>query len=193
MLLLHMQIRRYFNKICDNGNYLFKHIMMLLIKIITSVLKVFTYIITSVTTFPVRLNEILVIMSVLTFKLAVILYALLYILYTYLLRFEIYTILDLSCDKRFLRAISYRRRKGKTWDVRCDKKSYFKQNMSTIVCLLRIWWDDVSDDFIVSHLKNWYYVHITIVALIISIVCKDQRENVQIIHVVFDLVFTTDK
>ena len=33
-----------------------------------------------------------------------------------------------------------------------------------------------------------------IVALIISIiVCKDQRENVQIIDEVFDLVFTTDK
>jgi hypothetical protein len=86
-----------------------------------------------------RLDEILVIMSVLTFKLAVILYALLYILYTYLLRFEIYTILDLSCDKRFLRAISYRRRKRQILRCEMQQEVYFKQNMSTIVCLSRIW------------------------------------------------------
>jgi len=42
--------------------------MMLLMKTITAVLKVLTYIITSITTLPVRLAAILVIMSVSTFN-----------------------------------------------------------------------------------------------------------------------------
>jgi len=50
-----------------------KHIMTLLIKTITSVLKVSTHIITSLLACPVRLAAILAIMSVSTFKTAVIL------------------------------------------------------------------------------------------------------------------------
>ena len=49
-----------------------KHIMMSLIKTITPVLNVSTYIITSITALPIRLAEILVTMYVLTFKTAVI-------------------------------------------------------------------------------------------------------------------------
>ena len=49
-----------------------KHIMMSPITIITSVLKVSTYIITSITALPIRLAEILVTMYVSTFKTAII-------------------------------------------------------------------------------------------------------------------------
>ena len=50
------------------------HIMTLPIKTITSVLKVLTHIITSITARPIRLVFILVIMSVSTFKTAMILF-----------------------------------------------------------------------------------------------------------------------
>ena len=49
---------------------------MLLIKTIMSVLKVLTYIITSITTRPIRLTVILVMMSFSTLKIAVIVYLL---------------------------------------------------------------------------------------------------------------------
>ena len=51
--------------------YEVKHVMMLLIKVI---IKVWTYIITSITACPIRLSAILVIMSGLTFKSDIILY-----------------------------------------------------------------------------------------------------------------------
>ena len=51
-----------------------KHIMTLLVKIITSVLNVSTYIITSITVGLIRLAAILSIMSVSTFITAVFLY-----------------------------------------------------------------------------------------------------------------------
>jgi hypothetical protein len=54
----------------------FKHILTSLIKTIMPVLKILTYIITSITARPVRLAEILAVMSVSTFKTAVILYVL---------------------------------------------------------------------------------------------------------------------
>ena len=53
-----------------------RHIIMLLIKTATSLLKVSANINTSITALPIRLSEILVIMPVSTFKTAVILYIL---------------------------------------------------------------------------------------------------------------------
>jgi hypothetical protein len=53
-----------------------KHIMMAPIKTIMSVLKALTDIITNIPTRSIRLAEILVIMSISTFKIAVILYVL---------------------------------------------------------------------------------------------------------------------
>ena len=50
------------------------HLLMLQIKTITSVLKVLTYIITSITACPISLTVILVIMSVSTFRTDIILY-----------------------------------------------------------------------------------------------------------------------
>ena len=51
-----------------------KHIMMLQIKTITSVLKIARYVITGITAHQIRLNVILVIMSVSTFKTDITLY-----------------------------------------------------------------------------------------------------------------------
>jgi len=51
-----------------------KHIMMSPMKIITSVLKASTDIITNIPPHPIKLAEILMIMSVSTFKIAVILF-----------------------------------------------------------------------------------------------------------------------
>jgi hypothetical protein len=56
------------------GQFDVKHIITLSIKATTSVLKVLTYIITSITTHPIRLAVILAIMSVSTFNSDVILY-----------------------------------------------------------------------------------------------------------------------
>ena len=53
-----------------------RHIIMLLIKTATSLLKVSANINTSITALPIRLSEILVIMPVSTFKTAIILYIL---------------------------------------------------------------------------------------------------------------------
>lgn len=56
------------------GQFDVKHIITLSIKATTSVLKVLTYIITSITAHPIRLTVILAIMSVSTFNSDVILY-----------------------------------------------------------------------------------------------------------------------
>jgi len=56
------------------GQFDVKHIITLSIKVTTSVLKVLTYIITSITARPIRLSVILAIMSVSTINSDVILY-----------------------------------------------------------------------------------------------------------------------
>ena len=72
-----------------------------------------------------------------------------------------YTIVDLFYENGFLKAIVHRRR-----SLRCDLRweVHFEQNISIIVRLLSIWWDDFKDVIIMSHWKKqWYYVHIGIV------------------------------
>jgi len=93
---------------------------------------------------------------------------------------HIYTIFDLFCEKLFLRSISHQRRspRYKMWS-----EVLFKQKISMIVCLLRIYQDDVSSlQYSVTLLHIEINDTVLVSCLIIDIiVCKDQKEKLQII------------
>ena len=48
------------------------------------------------------------------------------------------------------------------------REIHFKQNISMIVCLSRIWWYDVSDAIISSYQKQWYYLDSCLIIDIIA-------------------------
>jgi hypothetical protein len=83
----------------------------------------------------------------------------------------IYTIIDLLCENRFLRAISHWRQSlwcKMAWEVS------FKQSKEMVV-------------LIIGDLARWRHYNVTLensdIALIIGVLMgKDQKENVQIIH-----------